>query len=218
MKHFEPYFAILDGYEFATPRDRENALWAALWACEVRVGLDEMVGPYRPPLVVIEGPAGCGKTRFARMLSDLAGFDLKFMHRMTPAIFSAAARQGRQVLIFDDLSVKDVDQPLLSQWLTADAWESRALRQKNKDVYPLRCVTVLTGHRLDLSEDLKRRAVFIRLVSKNLVDWKEQMAQRIEEAASRILLKGGSLKPVCAELGARRKLVAKKKEKGAVTL
>jgi hypothetical protein len=165
MNFFESYFAILDGYEFATPKDRENALWAALWASQARVGHDEMENPYRPPLVVIEGPAGCGKTRLARMLSDMAGYDLELMDRMTPAIFSAAAREGRQVLIFDDMIVKDVDQPLLSQWLTADTWESRALRQKNKDVYPLHCVTVLTGNRLDLSKHLMRRAVFIRLLA-----------------------------------------------------
>lgn len=190
---FKPYFAVLDGYAFATQEDRENALWALFWAGQLRDLWATLDVAYRPPLVVIEGPPGSGKTRLAKSLCAAADCQPRFGDRMAFAHFSAAARDEREVLIYDDMSSESVDEPLLCQWLTASSWETRTVHQKDVLKHELRCMTVVTGCRLDLSEDLMKRSVFIRLVSGDkfgpVVDVRGVMEERVIEASLTLEMK-----------------------------
>lgn len=179
MKLFEPYYAILDGYAFATPQDRENALWAALWASQARNVNDEIVPAFRPPMVVIEGPMASGKTRLAAALSELAGQAGCYGIPREMDLNMIAAME-RSIAWFDDvprLSKKMSE--MLAAFITAKRWGFRLLGTRNHREVSLYCLTVLTAGGLELPADLERRAIRIRL-------------EAIKHPVSTKKLKGGS--------------------------
>lgn len=163
MKFFEPYFAILDGYDFATPQDRENALWAALWASQARNVNEEIVEAFRPPMLVIEGPHGSGKTQLARELAELAGVAGHY-GPPTQRHLDMVATMSRPIAIFDDVTrVPKKMSDLLAAFITSKRWSFRVLGTSSYREMDLYCLTVLTAVTLKLPPDLERRCVRIRL-------------------------------------------------------
>lgn len=163
MKNFEPYFALLDGYEFAAPQDRENALWAALWASQARNVNEEIVPTFRPPLVLIEGPPCSGKTRLAGELSKLAG-QLGCYGPPKEAELNMVAAMERSIAWFDDVPRlgKEMSE-LLASFITAKRWRFRLLNTSRHREVNLYCLTVLTARVFDLSAGLESLTVRIRL-------------------------------------------------------
>lgn len=212
MKQFEPYFALLDGYAFATPQDRENALWAALWASQARNSKDEIMSPFRPPLVVIEGNSG-DRQRLASELNKLAGQDGKRSGPPKGNDLDMIAGLWLSIAWFDGVSrINGGMSQRLSHFISAEKWTFRLRGMQKSRTVGLYCLTVLTGVKVELSQDLMRRAVFIRLVSGSKFGPAVDVRGVMEE---RVLYASGSLEPICKDVGARRFMVAKKAVKKA---
>ncbi|MCW5939893.1 MAG: hypothetical protein KF884_10765 [Fimbriimonadaceae bacterium] len=158
---------VLDDYladfPFASMSDRAHALALALLPFVRPV----IAGP--TPLHLVDAPVqGSGKSLLVRAC-------------LWPALGSAAAAttatrdeeewrkkiatallEGRQVIFLDNLSRK-LDSDSLAAALTAPEWNDRALGAMRAINVPVRCVWAATANNAELSRDLARRTVWIRL-------------------------------------------------------
>lgn len=158
-KGFESSFALLQGFCFADAESRENALWAALWAHEAAT----TVCAFRPPLVAITGPQGCGKSTLAERLAALA--NVAFVSACDVSGVIAAASKGVRMVCLDDFQMTCRSVSELCRFVSASQWEGRTQGKAKKKSEPitLACLTIITGNGLMLPSDLARRAVVIRL-------------------------------------------------------
>ena len=145
---------------FADAESLENLVWLANW-----VFLSPLVaagkGVLRPPLVVIEGRTGTGKTTLLRWLFDEA-------LKMRPANLARVKEIGRWdcpvtgALLVENAKVTRTDALHLQHWVMAERWMARRGQRVKESA--LSCVTILTvpeGFRV--SEDLERRVIRVRL-------------------------------------------------------
>lgn len=163
VKGFEPAFGLLRGFEFDGAQSIQNALWLSRWLT-VAAQIDEHFS-FRPPLVVIEGPQGSGKTTLASRLCGDAGELPQFYAVDAPGhAFDRAAQRGDSNIIFEDVRSFDwMTESSLEQFLTAEVREFRPQGSKKKVTRTLRSVVIVTGSDIKLPEEMNRRAVFIRL-------------------------------------------------------
>jgi len=163
VKGFESAFAVLNGFAFASPVDRENALWLALWCQLAACGLGR---PMRMPLVIIDGPALSGKNTLVQRCAELAGLTGRrrvevFDASLTTLSDCAAKDRSLVVLDYCGANVGKAHQRNLSRFVTSDVW---AVRKRKKTTHVrLECVTVLIGFGVKLGRELEARSIFIRL-------------------------------------------------------
>lgn len=163
MNYFESAFELLNGFVFEDKASEVNALWLKTWITESEIAPFS----FRAPMVVITGPPGCGKTRLVRSLCrNLEDYTIFPTLHLKAAELSHAARNSAIVLVNEDR--KKVASPLLDGFLTAKRWEAKCFDpQKNRwarKVFHLRTLVIVTGPpSLIISEDLRRRSIFIRL-------------------------------------------------------
>lgn len=62
----------LDSFHFATINDRVMAETVFEWIVKADDQRRYMRGPFRPPLVLLVGPPGCGKTTLIHLLAEIA--------------------------------------------------------------------------------------------------------------------------------------------------
>ena len=118
---------------------------------------------------------GAGKSR----LSDLVlcpifgaptsfGYD-QWDQKELKSTLDAVAASGADYLRFDDFALppgKQLKSNHLNRWMTADHWETRIFGSNTSTFKAeLETTTVLTGTKLDLEAQLRRRALFVDLFS-----------------------------------------------------
>lgn len=164
MNNFEPAFELLRGFRFEDKESEANALWLNHWITMAEIT------PYafRPPMVVITGPPSSGKERLIPKLCRHLGDDaLVSAHRLREADLAFAARQRAVVLLAEGrLQLRS---NLLAKFITAESWMFTVYEPVHRRLEMrstrLNTVVVVTGPPpLRLSDDLKRRSVFIRLL------------------------------------------------------
>lgn len=150
----------LEGFAFATEQDERNALWLLNWMHWAHRGCG-MDTPFRPSLVVIDGPPGCGKTTLVRRLAEIAEVPVMYGEEVE------FPREGLEapLLVLDNVHMPDVYESQLHilGTLLADTWRGRMFRRKEMSTLILRGVYVMTGCGIELPPELHRRAMFIRL-------------------------------------------------------
>lgn len=125
---------------------------------------------------------GAGKSR----LSDLVlcpifgaptsfGYD-QWDQKELKSTLDAVAASGADYLRFDDFALppgKQLKSNHLNRWMTADHWETRIFGSNTSTFKAeLETTTVITGTKLDLEAQLRRRALFVDLFST------DQLAER----------------------------------------
>jgi len=162
MKGFEQAFGAMLTFRFEDKESEANALWARSWILRSR-----REGGFRAPMVVITGPPGSGKSRLAAYLCrGLQDGDLIPAVNLKAENLAFAALQHAAVLLHEDcgrLQSKELERFITASHWTAKAWNP-CVRRQTMEVFELSTVVLVTGApSLILSEDLCRRAVFIRL-------------------------------------------------------
>lgn len=163
MKGFEQAFELLKGYQFEDRESELNTLWLHRW-----VGMSRRVtGSFRCPMVVITGTQ---KSEIDRLISsalrnvlfggvlhvdNIDGDDLDF-----------AARQAAAVILHKNC--QRLASAHLARFITAESWKARPSRTSKirgtGGIFNLSTVVIVTGPPdLEISTDLLRRSVFIRL-------------------------------------------------------
>lgn len=154
---------VLADFPFQAAADKANALGLMVLTV-VRPYID---GP--TPLHLFDAPTqGTGKSLCASVCAFPA------IGRRTPAMTAPAQEEewakallsmmaaSRPVVLIDNISRK-VDSDSLAAALTSDEYEARILGGSTIGTYPVRCVWIGTSNNAQLSGDIARRTVSIRL-------------------------------------------------------
>ena len=166
-------YEMLHDFPFTNPSERANAI-ALFLTPFVR---EVIQGP--TPLHLIEAPSpGTGKTLLARVLSTPP------LGRAVPSMtesrneeeyrkkITSILRNYPPMVLIDN--VKKIVSSQLSAALTNDWWEDRLLGKSETVRLPVRCVWVATGNNPELSSEIARRTVRIRLDAKIDRPWMRQ--------------------------------------------
>jgi|GEM_PF-6680308 len=167
-----------EGFRFADFESQVNALWALRWA---EIAQDTAPGEaFRPPLVVISGPQGCGKSSLVRRLCGGEGYPQKLpssVDGISSGHMVAVAFGGCRVVEIEGRALPKFQaqvragrpgslasfQPLIQFLTSAIWWRARSGKGKPTMVH-LSTLMFLTGaEEMELPPELLRRAVFIRL-------------------------------------------------------
>lgn len=166
----------LADFPFEQPADRSHAVALALLPLVRRL----FRGP--APLHVIEAAErGTGKSLLARVLmvpsqnalpepSTLGKEPEETRKKITSLLLA-----GRQVIFFDNLDGQ-VDSAELAAVLTSETWEDRLLGSSTPVTCPNRATWIATGNNAELSTDVARRSIRIRLNRKMERPWEWQGA------------------------------------------
>jgi hypothetical protein len=183
---FEQSCGLLEGFNFVDEQSRENALWARIWALEA----ERTKVPFRPPLVLITGPIGCGKSELAARLSGVRESHCCSSKGITLGFLNAIAKSCPPVAVVDEvpprIAASKEDAAALHSFLTADSWEWNGRKRKGVDhlhLAELRTCLFLTGGHFEIPKDLDRRCVVIRLKERGE---EPEMRMVLEEVASEI--------------------------------
>jgi hypothetical protein len=134
------------------------------------------------PLHLIESPCpGTGKSLLARVLTYPAlGHDIEFgtvprdedefRKRITSALIS-----NPSFVLFDNVSKLRSSQ--LSAAITSPVWEDRILGGPEMARLPVKCIWIATGNNPDLSEEIARRTIRIRIDAKVDRPWQRDSSQ-----------------------------------------
>jgi hypothetical protein len=154
---------LLGDFCFAEQASRAAAV-AALLVRPVRALID---GP--TPLLLIESSTpGAGKTLLAEIIHTVATgrpaevepegeARAEWRKRITARLLRAPS-----LVLFDNVSGR-LDSPALAAALTAVVWSDRLLGSSRQVVVPVDCCWLATGNNAELSEELSRRTVAIRI-------------------------------------------------------
>jgi hypothetical protein len=168
MVGFEEAYSLLQGFDFEDQQSIENALWAFQWAqcAESTLGWES----FRPPLVIITGPQGSGKTTLVKRLAP----GVRECFVVPAGEMNIAIRLGRIAMArhasvnFDAPSFELLNSDILSRFLTSREWGFKKWRSGEVITEKLRTmVFVTTHHEISLSPEMAKRAVVIRLGSQN---------------------------------------------------
>lgn len=154
---------LLGDFAFADDASRANALGLLLLPF-----VREFIGDAPTPLHVVLAPEpGTGKTYLTQaallpacgVVAAMAGAkdEDEWRKRITATLL-----RGAQVIFIDNLR-HGLDSGALSAALTTGIWRDRVLGHSREAVLPVRSVWVATGNNMELSDELARRAVPIRL-------------------------------------------------------
>ena len=154
---------LLVDFPFAEEASRAHAL-----ACLLLPFVRPLVaGP--TPLHLIDAPTeGTGKTLLATVLALVstgraaeavaeAASDEEWRKRIT-----ALLAEGPALVLLDNLS-RPLDSGALASALTCTAWKDRLLGHSRTVSFPARCVWIATGNNAQLSREMLRRTVWVRL-------------------------------------------------------
>jgi hypothetical protein len=154
---------LLVDFRFVDAASRATAVAAFL----VLPGRALIPGPV--PLHLVEAPApGAGKTLLMELVSIVAtGYPAEveceaegkgeWRKKVTAKLLRAPA-----LVLFDNLSGR-LDAPALAAALTAEVWSDRVLGSSRQIEVPVRCLWLGTGNNVELSDELARRTVPIRI-------------------------------------------------------
>jgi hypothetical protein len=153
---------VLCDFPFASEADRAHAIGLMLLPF-VR---ELIAGP--TPLTLIDAPTyGSGKGLLAQVClapgcSELAflapGQDDNELRKM----ITSALLEYKRVLVLDN--VTQLRSPVLAMAITASRWQDRLLGVNHVVSFPARCIWVATGNNVQLSGEIMRRCVWIRLL------------------------------------------------------
>lgn len=152
----------LEGFVFATEQDERNALWLLNWMHWAHRGCG-MDTPFRPPLVVIDGPPMSGKSMLVRRLAEIAEVPVTYVEESRRCAIQC---MQASLLVDDNIHVPCVyhHQFHYLGCLLAETWQGRVFRGREMSTLMLRGVYVMTGCGIELPPELHRRALFIRLM------------------------------------------------------
>lgn len=163
LNGFEGAFALLDGFVFLDAESRENALWAALWVNE----MPRSLYPHpRPPIVIVEGGTESGKTTLIQRIAAAVGGPYPMLRSggfPSEKDLNVVAAKGVPMLV--------IDHPVVNRKRCADlcmfVCDQRRVWRKSGtqelESCSVKCVTFIETCGGALSEDLERRAIWIRL-------------------------------------------------------
>ncbi len=165
---------LLFDFPFASDADQANYL-AALFLPFLR---KMVAGP--TPLHVIEAPTiGSGKTMLCQLISQIltgkqgvvSTFPVDEPERRKR--ITSELLLGRPVIVLDNASEKQkIDSSELAALLTTTEWSDRLLGQSKMIDLPNQAVWIMTGNNPQLSMEIARRAIRIRLVPKTDQPWR----------------------------------------------
>ncbi len=154
---------LVRNFPFAAPKNR-SAWLAGLLTPFVRHAFDEPV-----PLFLIDknGPR-IGGTLLYQITSTIATgtYQRLFWHQLneddTSRMLTAVVQRGFQLAVFDDI-YRPFGNHTLARALTVTQWSNRLLHSQNVANYPLLTVFWACGNNVQLTSDLSRRVLPIRL-------------------------------------------------------
>lgn len=191
---------VLGDFPFAGDADRAHAL-ALLLLPFVRPAVRGST-----PLHLVDAPVqGTGKSLLVKAcLAPSQGASVKATggtrdEEEWRKRLASALREGRGYVFLDNLS-RRLDSETLAGILTSDVWTDRVLGSLSTVDLPVRCVWAATGNNVELSRDIVRRTVWIRLDARverpeerdgfrhdDLVGWILANRARVVSAVARIV-------------------------------
>ena len=152
----------LEGFAFKTQEDEVRALWLLNWMHWVTLA-PAADAIFRAPLVVIDGPPGSGKSTLLKRLAEIAEVPLDRVYKNE--VPNNGRKLDSQVLVMEDVDAETVavQQFGLLGLITAETWQGRMFRQRERSMMRLRSLLVMTGCGVELPPDLEQRALVIRL-------------------------------------------------------
>ena len=212
---------LFAGFHFASLTDAWMAATVVGWirlANDFNPTKDE---PFRPPLVIISGPPGCGKTSLAARMVELAvGPGEKFaaveLNEIVEGLMSVSVRRLPALLVEQTCSKLD-DALLIS--LGCSAWLFRPMGSKEFKSTPLYHVTMMTYPQFAACPpDLFDRAVFIHLLPRP--ELQAALPRGLKKQASEYRadeLRGGALTPKERSIEGKKRQLEKAKRERAKT-
>lgn len=168
MKGFERAFPSLDGFQFEAAQDREIAIWLFGWLSMAKVAALENV-PFKPPMVLVSGPTGSGKSTLINKLAAATGIAPASLGKFTTSSLFGATNLASPLIWFDNVRIPGRLRARndLNLYLDCVQYQARSL-SREEPVVVLNKVVVFTGFAFrNLSPDLERRSVRIRLLPRN---------------------------------------------------
>lgn len=162
---------LFEGFQFATRCDAWMAAIVTGWIKTASDFCPHQDEPFRPPLVLISGPRGCGKKtlalRMAEYGAETGAYILRQLYEcpIESGELSIVAAERAPAVLFD-CSGPLHDPLTLEGWLLADKWPVRVMGQETASQIPLATVSMLTTESAKLPPELEGLAVHIRLLSR----------------------------------------------------
>jgi hypothetical protein len=153
---------VLCDFPFASDADRAHAIGLMLLPF-VR---ELIAGP--TPLTLIDAPTyGTGKGLLAQVCLTPGCNELAFLppgqdDNEWRKMITSALLENKQALVLDN--VTQLRSPVLAMAITASKWQDRLLGANRVASFAVRCIWVATGNHVQLSGELMRRCVLIRLL------------------------------------------------------
>lgn len=162
---------LLVDFPFRTPSDRAHMVAAIVLPFVRRM----IQGP--TPLHLLEAPTpGSGKSRLADLIRIVAFGDLNGTISFDSdegearKLFTSLLRAGAQVIFLDNVR-NGIRSAVLAAILTADVWRDRMLGSNTVVQFPNRALWLASANNQDLSLEIARRCVSIRLVPNEEQPW-----------------------------------------------
>lgn len=159
---------LLAEFPFADDRSRAAAV-AAMLTVYARGLLTE--GATIPCFVYLANAEGSGKTTLAQLAGIAYGIPTAESRPATEEEWNkqllALVMGGARLLLLDNLK-GHLNSPSLEAYLTATSYSGRVLGVSKKFTGPADAAILLTGNRLTVSPDLRRRSIFIELFMEEL--------------------------------------------------
>jgi hypothetical protein len=161
----------LGDFPFLDDASRANAIAIAITAIA-----REMIGGPTPLFVVDAPAAGTGKGllvsgvgnvitgREPPLMSEVRD-ENEFRKRITAKLY-----EGAMLLVLDNLK-RRLDSGTLAAVLTADVWSDRILGVSRSADVPVRNVWICTGNNIQLTDEIARRSVWVRLDARKDRPW-----------------------------------------------
>lgn len=174
MKDFKSAFALLDGFEFASAQDRENALLLSKWVGDA--GFNRGSGPF--PLIIITGPSLSGKTTLLERCIVQNGWRLCHKAaKLENKELDEAVQKRVSLVVFEDQKDQAIQieaMQALKPFVCADEWSFVPQGEILERTMGKCSVVVITGQSRDLARlrkfpGIEEWAIEIRLKAREAV-------------------------------------------------